>query len=164
MLTTVLSLVFPLVMILAMVADFRTFEIPNGLPLLLILAYPLAALSAGFAGQQILWAFAPGAFMLLVAIVMFAMRIMGGGDGKLLAAAAVWTGWEQLLGFLLLTALAGGVLSAALLLFRRWPLAPQLAGVAALRQMHAKKRDIPYAIAIGIAGLVIYPRLLILSG
>ena len=47
MVTMTLSLVFPVVMILAMVADFRTFNIPNSLPLILVLTYPLAALSAG---------------------------------------------------------------------------------------------------------------------
>ncbi|MDP7547599.1 MAG: prepilin peptidase [Alphaproteobacteria bacterium] len=164
MLLTVLSLVFPVVMILAMVADFRTFEIPNRLPLVLALGYPLAAFTAGFSWQQILWAFALGGLMLLVAIVLFALRIMGGGDGKLLAAAVPWTGQEQILEFLLLTTLAGGALAMALLLYRRLPLASHLAGIAALRQLHAKKRDIPYAIAIGGAALIIYPQLPILNG
>jgi len=164
MLLTGLSLVFPVVMVLAMVADFRTFEIPNLLPLVLVLGYPLAALSAGFSWQQILWAAALGGVTLVVAIVMFALGVLGGGDGKLLAAAALWTGREQILAFLLITALAGGVLTVALLLYRRLPLASHLAGIAALRQMHAKKRDIPYAIAIGGAGLIIYPHLPILNG
>ncbi len=162
MLVTVLSLVFPLVMILAMVADFRTFEIPDRLSLALVAAYPLAALSAGFSWQQILWAFALGALMLLASVIMFALRIMGGGDGKLLAAATLWTGHEQLAEFLLLTALAGGILTMALLLYRRLPLASRLAGIAALRQLHEKKRDVPYAVAIGGAGLILYPHLMIL--
>ncbi len=163
MVTMTLSLVFPVVMILAMVADFRTFNIPNSLPLVLILAYPLAALSAGFTWQQILWAFALGMLALLAAVVMFAMKIMGGGDGKLLAAATLWTGQERLLEFLLLTALAGGFLALSLLLYRRLPLANALSGMATLRQLHEKKQDVPYAIAIGIAGLVAYPLLPIMN-
>ncbi|MBC8241624.1 MAG: prepilin peptidase [Alphaproteobacteria bacterium] len=162
MLLIVLSLVFPAVMILAMVADFRTFEIPDRLSLALVVAYPLAALSAGYAWQQILWAFVVGALMLVAAIVMFALRIMGGGDGKLLASAALWTGHEQLLAFLLLTTLAGGILAVALLLYRGLPLASRFAGVTVLRQLYEKKREVPYAIAIGAAGLIMYPHLLIL--
>jgi prepilin peptidase CpaA len=138
MLVTMLSFVFPVVMILAMVADFRTLEIPDRLSLALAAAYPLAALSAGSSWQQILWSFALEAMMLLAAIVMFTLRIMGGGDGKLLAATALWTGHEHLMAFLLLTALAGGILTIALLLYRRLPLASQLAGIAALRQLHEK--------------------------
>jgi len=133
-----LSFVFPVVMMLAMVADFRTLEIPDRLSLALAAAYPLAALSAGSSWQQILWSFALEAMMLLAAIVMFTLRIMGGGDGKLLAATALWTGHEHLMAFLLLTALAGGILTIALLLYRRLPLASQLAGIAALRQLHEK--------------------------
>ena len=163
MVTMTLSLVFPVVMILAMVADFRTFNIPNSLPLILVLTYPLAALSAGFTWQQILWAFALGMLALLVAVVMFAVKIIGGGDGKLLAAATLWTGQERLLEFLLLTALAGGFLALGLLLYRRRPLASTLAGMATLRQLHEKKHDVPYAIAIGFAGLVAYPLLPILN-
>jgi len=106
--------------------------------LALVAAYPLAALSDGFSWQQILWSFALEAMMLLAAIVMFTLRIMGGGDGKLLAATALWTGHEHLMAFLLLTALAGGILTIALLLYRRLPLASQLAGIAALRQLHEK--------------------------
>jgi prepilin peptidase CpaA len=152
-----------MVMIVAMIADFRTFNIPNSLPLILMLAYPLAALSAGFSWQQILWTFALGSLVLLVAVAMFVMKIMGGGDGKLLAAATLWTGQERLLEFLLLTALAGGILALSLLLYRRLPLANALSGMAALRQMHENKQDVPYAIAIGIAGLLAYPLLPILN-
>ena len=162
MLVTMLSFVFPVVMILAMVADFRTLEIPDRLSLALAAAYPLAALSAGSSRQQILWSFALGGLMLLAAIVMFALRIMGGGGGKLLTATALWTGQEQLVAFLLLTTLAGGILTIALLLYRHLPPASQLTGIVALRQLHEQKRNVPYAIAIGGAGLIIYPHLLIL--
>jgi prepilin peptidase CpaA len=89
---------------------------------------------------------------------------MGGGDGKLIAAAALWTGPEAIMPFLLLIALMGGVLALVILLYRRLPLASTLASLTAFQKMHAEKRDLPYAIAIGIAGLIIYPRLPILVG
>jgi len=145
-------------MILAMVADLRTFEIPNRLTLVLVLAYPLAALSAGFVWQQILWAFALATLVLLAGIVMFVLKIMGGGDGKLMAAAVLWTGQERILEFLAYTALAGGLLALTLLLYRRMPLAPALSRLPIMRQLHEKKQDVPYAIAIGIAGLAVYPQ------
>ena len=118
MLLWALSLVFPVVMILSMLSDLRTFEIPNRLPLALVVGYPLAALSAGLSWQPQLWAFALGGLMLVIAVIMFVLGLMGGGDGKLLAAAAIWTGPERVLDFLIATALAGGILALALLVFR----------------------------------------------
>ncbi len=164
MLLLVLSLIFPLVMILAMVSDCRTFEIPNSLPLTLTAIYPLAALSAGMSWQSILWAFAAGAVMLVAAVILFRFALLGGGDGKLLAAAVLWTGHERVLALLVVTALAGGVLALALLLYRHFPLAPGLSKFPVLRRLHTEKRDTPYAVAIGTAGLVNYPYLPILNG
>jgi len=47
---SLIGLIFPLVMLAAMISDARRFEIPNSLPLLLLLAYPPAALAAGLPG------------------------------------------------------------------------------------------------------------------
>ena len=163
MLLWALSLVFPVVMILSMLSDLRTFEIPNRLPLALVVGYPLAALSAGLSWQPQLWAFALGGLMLVIAVIMFVLGLMGGGDGKLLAAAAIWTGPERVLDFLIATALAGGILALALLVFRRLPLAAGLSSFPTMRRLHAEKRDVPYAVAIGGAGLGIYPQLPLLS-
>ncbi|MBT5192520.1 MAG: peptidase, partial [Rhodospirillaceae bacterium] len=79
MLLWALSLVFPVVMILSMLSDLRTFEIPNRLPLALVVGYPLAALSAGLSWQPQLWAFALGGLMLVIAVIMFVLGLMGGG-------------------------------------------------------------------------------------
>ena len=163
MLLVALSLIFPMAMVMAMVSDVRNFEIPDSLPLLLLLAYPLTALSAGFSWQQILWAFSLSGLMLVVAIILFLLRIMGGGDGKFLAASVLWIGQERLWEFLFVTTLAGGVLALALILFRRLPLASALEGIATIQQLHAKKQDIPYAVAIGSAGLIVYPHLPVLN-
>ena len=163
MLLMALTLIFPMAMVMAMVSDVRDFEIPNSLPLLLLVAYPLTALIAGFSWQQILWAFSLSGLMLAIAIILFLLRIMGGGDGKLLAASVLWIGQERLWEFLFMTTFAGGVLALALMLFRRLPLASALKSIATIEQLHARKQDIPYAVAIGCAGLIIYPHLPVLN-
>ena len=163
MLLMALSLIFPIAMVLAMVSDVRSFEIPDSLSLLLLIAYPLVALSAGFSWPQILWAFSLSGLVLIVAIILFLLRIMGGGDGKFLAASVLWTGHERLWEFLFVTTLAGGVLALVLILFRRLPLASALEGIATIQQLHARKQDMPYAVAIGCAGLVVYPHLPVLN-
>ncbi len=163
MLLMALTLIFPMAMVMAMVSDVRDFEIPNSLPLLLLVAYPLTALIAGFSWQQIFWAFSLSGLMLAIAIILFLLRIMGGGDGKLLAASVLWIGQERLWEFLFMTTFAGGVLALALMLFRRLPLASALKSIATIEQLHARKQDIPYAVAIGCAGLIIYPHLPVLN-
>ncbi len=163
MLLMALTLIFPMAMVMAMVSDVRDFEIPNSLPLLLLVAYPLTALIAGFSWQQIFWAFFLSGLMLAIAIILFLLRIMGGGDGKLLAASVLWIGQERLWEFLFVTTFAGGVLALALMLFRRLPLASALKSIATIEQLHARKQDIPYAVAIGCAGLIIYPHLPVLN-
>ena len=89
MLLTVLSLIFPVVMVLAMVSDFRHFEIPNGLSLVILSAYPLAAIIGGLPWQTILLAFALGALVLIVMMIAFVFGVMGGGDCKLQVGDAV---------------------------------------------------------------------------
>ena len=163
MLLMALSLIFPIAMVLAMVSDVRSFEIPDSLSLLLLIAYPLVALSAGFSWQQILWAFSLSGLMLVVAIILFLLRIMGGGDGKFLAASVLWTGHERLWEFLFVTTFVGGVLALVLIIFRRLPLASALEDIATIQQLHAKKKDIPYAVAIGCSGLIVYPHLPVLN-
>ncbi len=159
MLLTALSLIFPVVMVLAMVSDFRHFEIPNGLSLVLLSAYPLAAIIGGLPWQTILWAFALGALVLIVMMIAFVFGVMGCGDCKLLAAAVLWTGTEQLLEFLLITSIAGGILSLSLLLFLRYPLPAVLSGMPTMQRMHAGEKNVPYAVAIAAAGLMVYPHL-----
>jgi prepilin peptidase CpaA len=164
MLLTVLSLIFPVVMVFAMVSDFRHFEIPNSLSLILLSAYPLAAIIGGLSWQTILWAFALGALVLVVMMLAFGLGLMGGGDCKLIAAAVLWTGTEQLVEFLLITSIAGGILSLSLLLFRRLRLPAVLSGMPTMQRMHAGEKKVPYAVAIAAAGLMVYPHLPILDG
>jgi prepilin peptidase CpaA len=52
----------------------------------------------------------------LVGALLYSRRLVGGGDVKLLAAAALWAGAAQLPSLLLLTGICGGVLSLLLLL------------------------------------------------
>ena len=47
--------------------------------------------------------------------MLFSQTLIGGGDAKLLAGAALWFGFENVLPFLAGVALAGGVLTLAYL-------------------------------------------------
>jgi prepilin peptidase CpaA len=153
--------IFPLVM--AAVTDFRSLRIPNWLTAGLALTFPLAAL---IAGPHVDWLshVEAGAVVFVVGAILFACGVMGGGDVKLLAATALWLGIGQLMPFLFMVALVGGVF-AILCVALRHPLV-QTTILATLRRLPAfaqKKMPIPYGIPIAIAGLLMAPLLPIFS-
>lgn len=77
--------------------------------------------------------------------VAFQLRLLGGGDVKLLAAAALWLGAGTLAPFLLGTALAGAAL-AVLFLIWNW-IGPRRLGDAT--------HNLPYGVAIAVAGILL---------
>lgn len=152
LLTPFCAALFPALMIWAALQDGLYYKIPNRIP---------AALAAGFFPFWLLTdASLPGlvshaicGFAVLGAsLYLFNKGILGGGDGKLLAAGALWLGWSHLLTFLFITTLAGGVLAAA---FMVWP--------ALTARYHGKGRPVepppllPYGIAIASGGLYTFP-------
>jgi prepilin peptidase CpaA len=96
------------VSLLACVTDLRTRRIPNVLTLgaaVAALAYHAAA--AGGAG--LLTALVGWGLGLLVFLPLFALRGIGGGDVKLLAALGAWLGASMVLWVAAFAALAGGL-------------------------------------------------------
>ena len=102
------------------------------------------------------------AIVFTVGAVFFFLRLTGGGDVKLLAATALWPGPELILPFLLVTAVAGGVLSLAAL-FHLGILRPRSASASALNvpRMSYFKARVPYGLAIVTGGVYVAVRLLI---
>ncbi|HLF59064.1 MAG TPA: prepilin peptidase [Alphaproteobacteria bacterium] len=137
----------------AAVSDFRTYLIPNSVSISVAVLYPAHVLASPL---PVDW---PGALivavlMLAAGFVLFALRYAGGGDAKLLAAASLWAGPDQILAFLLLTTLAGGMLALVtgnyLRFMRPWPdgaLAPDEAAAVKLQT------SVPYGIAVALGGL-----------
>jgi prepilin peptidase CpaA len=132
---------------LAAFCDARTLRIPNVLVAIFALLYAPAALLAGHAADLPAHA-AAGLLVLLAGAPLFAFRLIGGGDVKLLSAAALWLGFAGLRDFLLVTALLGGLFALALLVARR---------IA-----KAQRAPIPYAVPIAAAGLLMAPSLSLL--
>ncbi|MGH6718803.1 MAG: prepilin peptidase, partial [Alphaproteobacteria bacterium] len=91
--------------------------------------------------------------------VLFTLNAMGGGDVKLMAAAAAWTGWGALGPFLLAAALAGGLVALVLVVARRVLPANRFAPDGALGRLLAPEQGVPYAIAIAAGGLAVMPRM-----
>jgi len=153
-----LLFVFPLAMAYAAASDLLTMTIPNRISLVLIAGFLLLAPLAGFTLELALKHLAVGAAVLAVGIALFALRIFGGGDAKLLAAASLWLGFEQLGPFLGYVVIFGGVLCVAILLYRRFIPAAALGLPEWAVRLNDRKVGAPYGIAIAAAALYIYPK------
>lgn len=151
-----LLLVFPLLMIYAATLDVLTMRIANGISIALVLGFLLVAPVAGMPMQQMLMHLAAGSAVLLAAMLLFSLRLLGGGDAKLLAAAAVWIGSEQLVPFLVCVTIFGGALAILLLAYRHTPAGALPLPTWAAR-LHKQGEGMPYGVAIAAGALVVYP-------
>lgn len=159
-----LLLVFPLAMAFAGVMDLLTYTIPNRVSLALLLGFVFSAPLAGMPLADYASHLGAGAAMLMIGIVMFSRGWLGGGDAKLLAAAALWTGFGDLMPFLVWTAIFGGALAMALLMYRRFIPPLWLARQQWAMQLHDCRQGIPYGIALAGAGMLVYPTIPWIAG
>jgi prepilin peptidase CpaA len=149
--TFVISLFLGL-LVLAAINDVAEYRIPNRINLAIAALYPAHVLaspgSVDWMGGLIVASCA-----LVVGIVLFALRHMGGGDIKMITATALWAGPLGITEFLVITALAGGVLAIVKLAPVRAGLAMtfgRLTGVE-IRDAHYVSQ-IPYGVAIALGG------------
>ena len=158
MLTSAAYGIYVLALIAAGTSDLMRYEIPNGLSMALVAGFALVAATLPL--SVIIDHLLVGLAVLGAMALLFAAGVCGGGDVKLLAATALWMGWVRLPEFLLLTALAGGVLALALLASRRLAASRLLvaAGVKP-RRLFTKASGVPYGVAIAAAGLAMLPHL-----
>ena len=151
-----LLLVFPAAMAYAAASDLLTMRIANSVSLVIVAAFLGVALIAGMPLQDVLLHLAVGAALLVAGMLLFNLNLVGGGDAKLLAAAALWIGYDQLLPFLLCVTIFGGVLALLLLAYRRLPAAALPLPAWAVR-LHTAGGGMPYGIAIAAGALAVYP-------
>ena len=141
---------YPLTLAYAVISDARRMIIPNWACITIAAAFLPAALLGSVEWTAIAWHYGVGLGLFLAGLILFFRGLMGGGDLKLLAAAGVWIGWNDLWSYLFLVALLGGGLALAILvagkLQKKWPL---LGGMG---------KPIPYGVAIGLAAIFLFPR------
>ncbi len=152
----ILVLPFPVALLWAMLSDARRFEIPNLVPVILLVGYLVAAVGLQSELHIVLRQLAIGFVALLIGMAMFTLRIVGGGDVKLLASCLPWLAPLQMPVFLFWMAFTGGILSLCALLIRHKFSGTSLDQTAWLKRVCDEKK-IPYGVAIGCAGLITLP-------
>lgn len=151
-------MLLPAGLIYAGLVDLTTMRIPNGLIAILCVGFVVAAQLAGVSAQTIGLSIAVALSVLLCSAALFALGLIGGGDAKLAAVAALWLGSDHVVPFLAYTALIGGGLALLVLAFRAFALPARLRARGWIERLHAPTSGIPYGIALGLAALAVFPQ------
>jgi prepilin peptidase CpaA len=155
--TLLLLSLLPCLVIAAGLRDLTTMTIPNWISGVLVVGFFPAALAVGLPLTTVLVHVGVAFAALLIGMGLFATRVIGGGDAKLMAAACLWLGVSGSGFFVLWTGLAGG-LFCLLLVFARTQVRPYVAGGPQwVHHLLEPKGDIPYGVAIAAGALMAFP-------
>jgi prepilin peptidase CpaA len=150
------------ILVIVAYEDVRTRRIPNALSLaaaaLCLARIALAAdvIDAGYTLAAAIIVFA-------ITFALFQRGAIGGGDAKILPATVLLIGYRELLGFLFLMSLCGGVLALATLAaerldlsFRRLPRRAHVfsTGQSDRHRVASKGSTVPYGVAVATAGVI----------
>lgn len=149
--------IFPALTAYAAATDLFRMTISNRLCLALASGFLVLAVAIQMPWPMFLMHLAAGFVVLLFFFGLFAAGWIGGGDAKLAAATALWFGFEPLMGYLLMTALLGGLLTWLLLQMRQAPLPALIRDEHWAQRLHAAKTGIPYGLAMAPAALLVLP-------
>ena len=141
--TDLLLVALAAILVVAAVIDVRTLTISNRLNFTVALGAPLYWLSVAlepWPGMVV--QLAAGGIVFLLFAGAFYAGVMGGGDVKLAAALTLWFSPFATIKFLVLTSIAGGVVTLVVL---AWHHARKIEGRA----------EVPYGVAIAFGGLAI---------
>lgn len=159
----VLLCVLPALVIAAGLTDLTTMTIPNWISLALMVSFFPAALAVGLPLGQIALHFGVAVVALFLGAGLFALRVLGGGDAKLLAAVCLWMGIGGVPAFILVTAVAGGLFSLILMMARAQPGLEAVGGPTWFGRLLQPKGDIPYGVAIAAGALIAFPESALVS-
>jgi prepilin peptidase CpaA len=152
-----LLVIFPAIVAYAAVSDLLTMTISNQLCLILLVGFGLCVVLLGLSWNQIGWHLGAGSLVLSLCFGMFAAGWIGGGDAKFAAVVALWFGFDQLMPYLMLAGMAGGVLTLGILSLRSGPLPAIATGWPWMRRLHAANEGVPYGIALAFSALFVLP-------
>ena len=133
--------------------DVTTMTIPNWVSIALTVLFPVFALINGMPLAQIGLHLAFGAGILVIGFLLFQINIMGGGDAKMIAAAAVWTGLGAFAPFIIWMAIFGGMIAMTLLMVRK-KVRQGATQPAFVNRLLKPRGGVPYGVAILAGGLM----------
>ena len=161
MLQTLSQSLLPILLIASAASDALSFRIPNWLTGLTALLFFPMALATGMPLHEFGVHLLAGGLLFVLGFAFFQLNLFGGGDAKLMAAAGLWFGTSQILPFLFMTAMAGGILGLVIGFWSMtsisWEIHAEnvdLGGVG--KKLRALKPNVPYGLAFAIGGIIVF--------
>ena len=135
------GILLAVLLLMAAWTDIRSRTISNEINITIALLAVIFWIVAG----EALWpdvAIRIGVALVLFVLfaILFMLKMMGGGDVKMIAALALWLPFSALMVMLTVMALAGGVITLFLVIRQRW-------------RPNAERPEVPYGVAIAAGGL-----------
>lgn len=152
MILTALAGLFLVLCVFAALHDINRLTIPNWLNLSLAALFVPAGLVSGVPLEILGGHVLAGALAFVIAFGLFAFRIFGGGDAKMIPAVVLWMGPSAALPFTYWMAMVGGACALALWLGRR--AIPAAAVPGFMRAPFEPKAGVPYGVAIAGGALI----------
>ncbi|MBY9066539.1 prepilin peptidase [Hyphomonas sp. WL0036] len=138
--------------VLAALFDVNQLKIPNWLNLTLAALFVPAAAVSGLPLEIIGGHLMAGALAFLISFGLFAFRIFGGGDAKMIPAVVLWVGPAAALMFTFKMAIVGGICAVLVLAVRRTAPAEAIPGF--MRAPFEPNAGVPYGVAIAAGALL----------
>jgi len=151
-------------MLAAAISDIRKYIIPNSISVALIAAFAIAFALSGLGWDVLLNHLLAGFGMLVIGLIMWHpdyTGYLGGGDVKLLTAAAFWLGWPLFGHALVYITLCGGLLAIGFLVARlivRWYPRISLTIKPLAKLAATEKPALPYGVAIAVGAVYVFPQ------
>jgi prepilin peptidase CpaA len=153
---SIVWLLFVAFMVAAAVIDLLSYRIPNELVLALLALFVIVA-AVNWGDVPWLSHLASGVLVFGAGLFFYAIRQMGAGDVKLLAATALWSGvfaLPRLMVFVSLCGLVGMLVILALRMIVPRLLPSPASSKRSLPRVLTKGQGVPYAIAIGPGAII----------
>ncbi|MEL6747011.1 MAG: prepilin peptidase [Pseudomonadota bacterium] len=144
---------------IAAATDLTGYKIYNWTWMALAAGFFPAALFAGMPVTEIGEHALAFISMICLAMLLFYFGAFGAGDGKLIAAIALWTGFAHMLTFLVEASLVGGLFAVLLYLIRRFPRPVFLYRYTWSDALFDRKVGMPYGLPIAVGALLVYPQI-----
>ncbi len=145
-----LLIALAIALVFAAFTDIKSRQISNKLNLAIVVGAPVFWFASGisflpegptmFAPTSVIFQIVIALAVFIVSAGLFAIKMMGGGDVKLLTALALWIEPSAFMQLLIIMAIAGGVLTIVM-------------GAYHFIQRQKERLAIPYGVAIAFGGL-----------
>lgn len=152
--------------ITAALYDFFRLRIPNIIPIIItgcfFLSYFAAQLDNHVVFQSLSAHLMIGGIVFAIMLIMFFLKIMGGGDAKLIPAIALWVGTDGIAEFLFITILSGFPLAIIALLLKNTKIGHRISlkishfsifSQGWIKALANQQNVVPYGIAIAVGGI-----------